>query len=101
MTQNPESGKERGNQKNSVLGARKLKDAYFGLLMLGSHVETKRMTIREKELVRDLLVLIGVTENEESACFGHGDSLLLQLDVRQWAWPRTYRHLWLFLIIIS
>lgn len=41
-----------------------------------------------------------MAEDEESAGLGHGNGLLLQLDVRKRPWSRTNGHLWLVVIIV-
>lgn len=46
-------------------------------------------------------ILVGVTEDEESTGFGHGNSLLLQLNVRKRPGSWTHGHLWLVIVIVS
>lgn len=46
-------------------------------------------------------LLVGVAEDKESSGLRHGDSLLLQLNVREGPWPRAHRHLWLIIVFIS
>lgn len=49
---------------------------------------------------RSAFSLVGVAEDKESAGLRHGNSLLLQLNVREWPRPWTHWHLWLVIILI-
>ncbi len=95
MTQNPEPAEERKSGKKwvweTVLGLD------FEYILNNNPLMWKSRSIS----VYVVFILVSGGENKESFGFWHGGGFLLQLNVGEWTWTRTYWHLWLLIVLHS